>query len=115
MTLEEQISNLEQRIDTIEANLESKLDEINDGLKNISRGIYGDPENKATGLIEKLMALEKRVQDIEKKQEVEVIKKDTIGVISSKAVKIFGIIMMIYLIFKNVVGVDTIIELFLRK
>lgn len=122
MTLEQQIANLELRINDIETNLDTKLDNINLELHRIGRGIYGDKDNKTTGLIERqeldekrLKDLEKRVIDIEEKLKVDVIKKDTVGIITSKAIKIFGVIMMAYLVLKNVVGVDTLIEIFLKK
>lgn len=121
----QQISNLEERMQVLEKKVDNTLDvlgEMNEELKKLNRGIYGDKDNKTPGLIErqeadekKLEDLEKRVFGIEENNKKGNIKKDIVDSFAQKSIKIFGIIMMIYLLLKDVVGVDTLIELILGK
>lgn len=119
------IDKLEKRMEILEGKVDNTLEvlgEMNEELKKLNRGIYGDKDNKTAGLIERqeaderqLRNLEDRVSDIEKVKTVEKVKKDTVGSILEKALKVFGVIMMIYLVLKNVIGLDTLVDLIFKK
>jgi hypothetical protein len=105
---------------------------MNEELKRLNRGIYGDKDNQTDGLIDRqriderrLMDLEDRVKNIEKnfsdkvsniegniKQED--IKKTTTQELLKK-LKEWGIVILIgFLILKDIIGVDSLLEVFLK-
>lgn len=135
MTTEEQINKLENRIKDIETSLEKQLDimaSMNEELKKITRGIYGDKENQTKGLIErqlddekKLLELEKRVGDLESKvikeyteikddTKVEKIRKNTIIEVLKK-IKEYGVaILILMLVIKDIAGIDNLLQLLFK-
>lgn len=132
MELTDRMKNLEDRIESIEKQFGSQIEimsSINEEMKRISRGLYGDKDNQTKGLIdrqredeERLANLEARIADIEKtwngeistlkeKQATEVLKKDTLMDLVKK-VKDWAItILIITLVLKNVVSIDFLLEL----
>jgi len=136
MTTEEQINKLEGRIENIEEKMGSQLElmgAMNEELKRLNRGLYGDKDNQTKGLIERqqddekrLLDLEKRVADIEKtfvKDISEIkdinktsdIKKNTVREVLV-VIKEWGfVILVIMLILKDTLKVDSLLDIFTRR
>lgn len=136
MTTEEQINKLENRVKNIEETLSDQLDimsSMNEELKKLNRGIYGDKENQTLGLIDRqhedekrLENLELRVNQIEKSLTKEVTdikdvsKTENIKSLTRseilKNLKEYGIVVLIaILILKDVIGFQSLLDFFLKK
>ncbi len=135
MEFEGRLASLDSRIEEIEKQFGSQIEimsSINEEMKRISRGLYGDKDNQTKGLIERqredegrLADLERRIAEIEKginneiiniknKNSAEELKKNTLMDFLKK-IKEWGItILIIILVFKNVVGLDFLLE-FVKK
>lgn len=135
MSTEEQINKLEERIEKIEERMSDQYDilsSMNEELKRINRGIYGDKDNQTDGLIDRqridekrLLELEDRVKNIEKNINEKVagiegnikqedIKKTTTQELLKK-IKEWGVVIIIgFLILKDIIGVDSLLEVFLK-
>lgn len=136
MTTEEQINKLEDRIESIEGKMGSQLElmgAMNEELKRLNRGLYGDKDNQTKGLIERqqddekrLLGLEIRVAEIEKAfvkdisdikdiNKIADVKKNTVKEVLV-VIKEWGIVILIaLLILKDTLKIDSLLDIFFKK
>lgn len=109
--------------------LEKDVNEIKDLLKSMSSdmkkiniGLYGDEDNDVIGLIkerklinDKIAALEKKIENIEKINSDQDIAIKAKGGLMDKLIKIAGGVAFAYLMLKDVIGVDSIFEILLKR
>lgn len=117
-TQEIKIAALEIKVDGLYNKLEefeNSQKEFNHNLdveiQKISRGLYGDEHNQNKGLIERLNELEKRVNDLESDSETEEIKENTVSKVFATTWKVTASTIMVWLTLKQVIGVDTLLNL----
>ncbi len=106
---------------------------MNEELKRLNRGLYGDKDNQTKGLIERqqddekrLLDLEKRVADIEKTfvkdiseikdiNKISDVKKNTVREVLV-VIKEWGfVILVIMLILKDTLKVDSLLDIFTKR
>lgn len=126
---EQQINNLDTRMKELEHKIDTLtnvMGEINDELKKIARGLYGDEANATIGLIARQLKDEERLKDLELKVEIlqeqyeekiqkiqtnfkeSDIKKKTTNELLDKIKKWAVIIGVIFLIAKEFIGLDSL-------
>lgn len=84
---------------------------LDEQIQKISRGLYGDEQNQNKGLIERLNELEKRVNYLENDSETKEIKENTVSKVFAITWKVTASIIMVWLTLKQVIGVDTLLNL----
>lgn len=138
--VEEKLTQLEERVGKLEQDLNIKLSDISkfmssldEELKRMNRGIYGDKDNQTKGLMDRQLEDEKRFSNLEKrvdavynrlldevgninlKSNIDGVKKETTQDLLKK-LRDWGVTILIgFLILKDVVGIETLMEIFLRK
>lgn len=116
--LQENITRLESDVTAIRETMEK----FGKKLDSIYIGLYGDEDNDILGLIKERKLTNKRIETIE--QEIRDIKKvnedqdlalKVKGNLTEKLIKWAGIIAFGYLVLKDVIGIDSIFEILIRK
>jgi hypothetical protein len=110
-SLKKDIQKLEKDV----GNILSVLESMNTRLDRINTGLYGDEDNGIPGFIKRITSLEKEIEDIKKINNDQDIAIKAKGGLMDKLIKIAGGVAFAYLILKDVIGIDSIFELFLRK
>lgn len=112
------ITALEIKVDGLYNKLEefeSSQKEFNTSLQTevhkIARGLYGDEENQNKGLIDRIVEIESRLKDLEKAKSIENIKEDTLSRVFTIVWKVSASAIMVWLTFKQVIGVDSLLSL----
>lgn len=118
MSTEEQINKLESTVGEIKSKLDGLHDilaRLNENIKTMNVGLYGDEKNNHIGVIERQKMLEDKISFLERKiVEIEKINKEQDTLIKAKKnvfMMIFeGVkwISLIYLVAKGVFGFDSL-------
>lgn len=125
--LEDRMDRLERNVEKMQKSLESLSDiveDVNQNIKTMNSGLYGDEKNRHKGIIQKLDVLEQDVlflqAEIEKLQKKDA-EKDTVSVVKKNVwytiweyVKITSVaLIVIYLLIKGILTVPELLKLFL--
>ena len=109
--LEIKVDGLYSKLEEFETSQKEFNSNLQSDVQKIARGLYGDEHNQSKGMINRLVDLEERVKDLEKTNKVDEIKDNTLGKLFSAVWKTTAIIVMVWLTFKQVIGVDVLLGL----
>jgi hypothetical protein len=110
-TLEIKVDGLYDKLEEFENSQKKFNTHLEGEIHKISRGLYGDEQNQNKGLIDRLIEVEKRVSELEDDSDTKEIKENTVSKVFAVTWKITASIIMIWLTFKQVVGVDSLLNL----
>jgi ClpP class serine protease len=109
--LEIKVDGLYSKLEEFETSQKEFNNHLQSDVQKIARGLYGDEHNQSKGLIDRLVDLEDRVRDLEKTNNVDEIKGVTLSKAFNVVWKTTAIVIMVWLTFKQVIGVDVILGL----
>jgi len=109
--LEIKVDGLYDKLEEFENSQKKFNTQLEGEIHKISRGLYGDEENQNKGLIDRLIELEKRVSELEDDSDTQEIKENTVSKVFATTWKVTATIIMIWLTFKQVIGVDSLLNL----
>lgn len=109
--LEIKVDGLYSKLEEFETSQKEFNNNLQSDVQKIARGLYGDEHNQSKGMIDRLVDLEERVKDLEKTNKVDEIKENTLSKLFHVVWKTSAIVIMIWLTFKQVIGVDVLLGL----
>lgn len=111
--LEIKVDGLYNKLEEFESSQKEFNTTLQSEVHKIARGLYGDEENQNKGLMDRIVDIESRLRELEKAKSVEHIKEDTLSRVYNVVWKVSASAIMVWLTFKQVIGVDFLLSLFL--